>query len=510
MKLRFAVLCSLWLPLAAGAQTILVQPYVQPGNGFSLASNDVKVIRWLTDQKPGEFTVEFGPQNALTNVTRAARVALDFLPAKPSKAAPPKEPVPEVTKGKPAEPPAKKEPPIVIAEREQHYFKYTAPLTGLPFDTEIHYRVKLGDRVVREGAFPTRASAEKPIRFVMVGDIASGRPQQNLVAWQIAQVKPQFLVILGDIVYPSGRVSQYMHHFWSTYNQPTNAGPKGGAPLMASVPFYPALGNHDSESSKLPDVADSFGAYHFFSVPQNGPGLGPWNTPLGKDPAVSNAFRAAVGPSYPAVAFYSFDNGPAHFTILDSAVYVTNFTENKPLMSWLENDLKSTKAKWKFVCFHVPPFQATKTHYTEQRMRLLQPLFERTGVDIVWAGHVHNYQRSVPLRFNPNPPRRLTNGLVNGDFKLDTKFDGVTQTQPDGVIHIVSGGGGAGLYGGGQEKNAADFTKQYTAANWAPFTAKFFDKKHSFAVVDLTPARLELRALDTDGVEVDKMVITKP
>ena len=48
------------LACAATAQTVLVKPYVQPGNGATLDGTDVKVLTWLTDQKPGEFTVEFG------------------------------------------------------------------------------------------------------------------------------------------------------------------------------------------------------------------------------------------------------------------------------------------------------------------------------------------------------------------------------------------------------------------------------------------------------------------
>ena len=143
-------------------------------------------------------------------------------------------------------------------------------------------------------------------------------------------------------------------------------------------------------------------------------------------------------------------------------------------------------------------------------MRLLEPLFERTRVDIVWAGHVHNYQRSVPLRFVPNPPKRVSGDLVNGAFTLDKKFDGITNTTPRGVIHMVCGGGGAGLYSGGPEKNAEVFTKKYGTNNWVNFTAKFFDKKHSFAVVDLTAEGLELRALDIDGNEIDRATITKP
>ncbi len=62
-------LCAfcLLLPLLATplrAHTILVAPYVQPGNGSTLAGADVKTIAWLTDQTTGEFVVEYSESGA--------------------------------------------------------------------------------------------------------------------------------------------------------------------------------------------------------------------------------------------------------------------------------------------------------------------------------------------------------------------------------------------------------------------------------------------------------------
>ncbi len=128
---------------------------------------------------------------------------------------------------------------VATPEKEQHYFSYAAALEGLPFDSVVRYRVRIGDRLVREGSFKTRASAAKPIRFVAVGDLANGKPHQNGIAWQIAQQQPDFMIALGDIVYPHGRVNEYMHHFWTTYNDVAQPGPKTGAPLFASIPLYP-------------------------------------------------------------------------------------------------------------------------------------------------------------------------------------------------------------------------------------------------------------------------------
>lgn len=495
IKIIKTLFITLVLAGQLSAQTILVQPYVQPGDGSSLSGTDVKTVVWLTDQTPGDFSVEFNANNLPPQTAKPDRVSLDFAPAKSKSPAKPAE----------EEEVDEKESVAAHAERPQHYFKYTTTLTGLPFDSTIRYRVRLGGKLVREAAFATRATASKPIRFVMVGDLANGGSQQNAVAYQISRVQPQFMVVLGDIVYPTGRVSQYMHHFWNTYDQPQTTSAATGAPLMASVPFYAVLGNHDVDTHNLADTPDMLGAYHFFNAPLNGPGEGVWSTPLGKGPEAA-AFRTAVGTSYPALGAYSFDNGPAHFLILDNSGYV-NLSDPK-MREWIERDLHASRAPWKFVCCHAPGFHASREHYPEQKMRLLAPLFESCGVDIVFAGHVHNYQRSVPLRFTPASPKPLPGGYVNGEFKLDTVFDGITKTRADGVIHIVAGGGGGTLYKGDLQKNAAFFAAQQPG-NWSPFTAKFVTDRHSFSVVELSADHLMLRAIDVSGEEIDRFVLTK-
>ena len=492
------------------AQTILVAPYLQPGNGSSLAGTDEKVLAWVTDQVPGDFTVEYATGSAAMKQATAQRVQLDFgLP----KVKPPATPTP-----KPGATPLSdaatdldelkqqvvRDSAVRTPEKEQHYFTYHATLEGLPFDSAVKYRVRLGAKVVREGTFKTRASVGKPIRFVAVGDLANGKPPQNGIAWQIAQQQPDFMIALGDIVYPRGRVSEYMHHFWSTYNDVPEPGPKTGAPLLASIPLYPVVGNHDVESGKLPDYPDAFGAYYFFHVPRNGPGLGAWNLPLGKDKVVAAAFREKAGATYPALNVYSWDAGPAHFVALDSSGHVN--PADPKLRAWLEADLRASRQPWKIVCFHAPAFHTSREHYTEQKMRLWEPLLEQCGVDIVFAGHVHNYQRSKPLRFTPvggRDPR----GRINGELRVDENFDGVKNTTPDGIIHIVSGGGGASLYSVDFAKTVEALEKEH-GANYVPLTAKYVGQ-HSFSLIDLTATNFTLRQIAITGEEVDRFTITK-
>ena len=189
---------------------------------------------------------------------------------------------------------------------------------------------------------------------------------------------------------------------------------------------------------------------------------------------------------------------------MDSSGYVK--ADDAKLRAWLEADLRGSRQPWKFVCFHAPAFHTSREHYTEQKMRLWEPLLEQCGVDVVFAGHVHNYQRSKPLHFTPVGGRDAR-GRINGDLRVDEKFDGVKNTTPDGIIHIVSGGGGASLYSVDFAKTVEALKKEH-GANYVPLTAKYAGQ-HSFSLVDLTATMFTLRQIAIGGEEIDRFTISK-
>ena len=508
---RSLLIAILTLP-ALHAQTVLVKPYVQTGHPPSGNVSDSRILTWITDATDATFHVEY----SFSGITRSSvptATRLDFAkysPAPPqtdpatTKAAQPTAPQPATTIDQIKQAVVDAFP--ALAEREQHYIRYRATLSDLPLNTEVHWKVSTTTgTTVREGVTKTRTAPGTRTRLVAVGDMASNKPEAFGVAYRIAETHPDFLIALGDIVYPGGRAIQYMNHFFPVYNDVERSSPRTGAPLMASVPFYPVIGNHDADSQRLPSYADAFSCFHWFSVPKNGPGEGPWNTPLGKDPTVAAAFRKMAGPEYPAMCNYSFDYGDGHFLVIDANGYAAKDMES--LLPWIEKDLSTSTQRWKFVSFHHPAFHTSKEHYTEQRMRLLQPLFQRTGVDIVLAGHVHNYQRSLPLRFTPGPEGRDKRGRVNGTLALDREFDGVSKTVPNGVIHLVSGGGGAKLYSLDLEKTVEQLAKDHPD-NYQPLTAKYVPE-HSFTLIDMTSDALSIEQINIEGKVVDAFRITK-
>ena len=175
------------------------------------------------------------------------------------------------------------------------------------------------------------------------------------------------------------------------------------------------------------------------------------------------------------------------------------------LRDWVAKDLtQAQSAKWKFVCFHQPGFSFDVSHYKEQRMRLLCDIFEKGGVDIVFAGHAHNYQRSFPLHFKVRGDKGgapiNSDGTVDGDFLLDKQFDGRQHCVPNGIIYLVSGAGGAKLY------PSAD-TKDHTLKR--VFTDIFNSDTHSFTIFDISATQLSFVQQSEDGAVIDSFRVSK-
>ena len=381
---------------------------------------------------------------------------------------------------------------------------YSATVKAQEPGGPIIYRVMHRGQPVFESQTRARRGQDQGYRFVATGDIAAGTPGQRKIAYQIHEAKPDFVFVAGDIVYSRGRISEYREKFWPVYNAET-ASPETGAPLLRSTLFIAAPGNHDIGYRNLEQNPDALGYFLFWRQPLNGPLSQPGapNTPALQGEPASHANFLASAHGYPRMANFSFDYGNAHWTVLDGNPYV-DWTDPS-LRAWVKADLSfADRATWRFVAFHHPGFNSSKAHFDYQNMRVLSEVFEQAKVDVVFAGHVHNYQRTYPLRFAPKPQLdgKLVSarGHVEGEFKLDKEFDGDKRTKPDGVIYLVTGAGGAGLYNPEQQDDPA---------SWQPFTHKFVSKVHSLTIADVRGRRLQLRQLSADGEELDRLTVTK-
>ena len=375
------------------------------------------------------------------------------------------------------------------------------------------YRVRNGADVVfeAEGLSPKSAAQTKQ-RFVVFGDGGADTPEERQIAYQTFLQKPDFVMITGDIVYGKGLLTEYLDKFWPIYNS-DKAAADLGAPLMRSTLFLGAPGNHDIASRNLDKDPDGLAYFYYWFQPLNGPNGsegGPLVAPVVGSEPNRKAFFTAAGDSFPRMANFSYDYGNSHWTVLDANATV-DWT-NRELQAWVANDLEKAKnATWRFVSFHQPGFNSSRKHFDEQYMRILAPVFEAGKVDIVFNGHVHNYQRSYPLRFVPSDangasPRFGADGkpgkgrLVDGHLTLDKTFDGQTDTSPEGVIYLVTGAGGQHLYNPEQQDDPA---------SWQAFTLNHISKIHSLTVADIDGSTLNIRQLSPTGEEVDRFTIKK-
>ena len=309
---------------------------------------------------------------------------------------------------------------ITVLGIDPHWLFRTV-LKGLVPGKEFEYRVRKGGEILFAATARAPKGVGQPYRFVSFGDCGAGTAQQKAVAYQTYLARPDFLMITGDIVYSRGRISEYRDKFWPTYNA-DHASPFVGAPLLRSTLFVAAPGNHDIATRDLGKYPDGLAYFLYWDQPRNGPlGMheGPLVPVLIGPVANQEAFLTAAGEAYPRMANFSFDYGNAHWTVLDSNPYV-DWT-NPELQAWVRARPAAAQDRtWRFVAFHHPGFNSSKAHFNDQQMRLLAEVFEAGRVDVVFSGHVHNYQRTYPLRFTPE---RDENGkLVRDQNKVPGRW----------------------------------------------------------------------------------------
>ncbi len=150
--------------------------------------------------------------------------------------------------------------------------------------------------------------------------------------------------------------------------------------------------------------------------------------------------------------WYSFDYGHAHFTCLQIDGF-SSYRQGSEQYFWLEEDLASTEQPWKFVFFHMPLYSSGPHGGDLQVRAALHPLFVRHGVDIVFNAHDHDYERSLV----------------------------------DGVTYVVTGGGGAELYGKRSENDES----------------VYYESTLHFVSISIAGDTLTGRGIVPDGTEVD-------
>lgn len=307
-----------------------------------------------------------------------------------------------------------------------------ARLTGLQPATRYTYEIQHGGATIADGSFSTAKTHDQPFSFIVFGDSGRATVEQYTLANVMAGRKPDFLLHTGDVVYGAGERVDYPDRFFSAYEH-----------MLSEICFWPSMGNHDR--SKETDGSDYLGV---FELPENGP------------------------PGLPPEHNYWFDYGNARVAVVDSNMTAEELSGR--VAPWLSGIMADASIRWRFVALHHPPYTCGHHNPDEKIQETLVPIFESSGVDIVFAGHNHWYERTAPLRGGSVVP----NGA--------------------GVVYIISGAGGASLY-------TAPPPDQRPA-----YTLVVNDQTHSFTHVRISGDNLTLRQIGLAGDVLDEWGASKP
>ncbi len=250
---------------------------------------------------------------------------------------------------------------------------------------------------------------QNSVRFAVIGDMGTGKKPQYEVANQMAEYRKlfpfDFVITLGDNIYGSQSEAALKAKFEDPYQ----------ALLTAGVAFFASLGNHDNVNQR-------------FYKPFNMGGK----------------------------RYYMLKKGKVEFFVLDS-----NYMDREQT-KWLEAQLSASSSPWKISYFHHPLYSHARFHGADTDLRtVLEPLFQKYDVRVVFSGHEHVYERLVPQH---------------------------------GITYFVLGSSG-----------------ELRPRNLAPSadTAKGFDTDQAFAMVEIAGDELYFQAVSRTGATVDSGVIQR-
>jgi len=296
--------------------------------------------------------------------------------------------------------------PIMVGAVPEYQWK--AQLTGLAKDAAYCYRVVGGGvALLGPGLAPIFRSqvprgSTKPFSFAVLGDWGLVGPSgvnldQQHVIEQIAASGARFAVTTGDTAYPDGSQLNYGDLQQTGSSTSSIFGPSFWTLAGASIPLFNAQGNHGLTVDALTNwpqdkaVASSAGRYQMDTY------------------CCTNDTSSA---SYPS-EWYAFNAGPARIYVLEAAWDNSNvgsssiygndhdahWTVDSAEYQWLQQDLAAHPTSVSFAIFHFPLYSSNATETGDPWLSgpsNLEGWLADHGVDIVFNGHAHIYERNAP------------------------------------------------------------------------------------------------------------------
>ena len=212
------------------------------------------------------------------------------------------------------------------------------------------------------------------VRFLVLGDAGTGDREQFEVANQMARYAQRFpftfAIMLGDNLYGNERPQDFDKKFMRPYK----------ALLDGGVEFNAALGNHDDPNQRY------FKPFHLDGQ-----------------------------------RYRTFKKGNVRFFVIDS-----NYLDPEQL-KWLEKELSQSGSDWKIPYFHHPLYTTARRGPEVEVRAVLEPLFVKYGVDVVFVGHEHIYERLQPQKgiyyFTVGGAAKLRKGDTHPSPLIAARFD---------------------------------------------------------------------------------------
>jgi hypothetical protein len=396
-----------------------------------------------------------------------------------------------------------------------------ARLTGLLPDTQYYYSI--GAAATTDPAHSFRTSplqgelpADGNTRIWIVGDsgVASEDEEEALDAEHVRDAylgwaeangneATDLFLMLGDNAYREGTDVQHQIAMFDMYSS-----------VLATTPVWPTIGNHEMGTFGISSNSDP-NSYTTLLDPE---------TEGGPDPAPDspmpylNIFTLPTAGEIGGIAsgteqYYSFDHANIHVVSLDSQLSARDDTQRAAMRQWLMDDLMATTADWTIVIFHHPPY--TKgSHDSDQELGGIDqpifamreeftPIFDDYGVDLVYGGHSHIYERSYYINghtglsdsFDPAINAELNDEGVPANGSGNERYTQIARNgSDDKVVYTVAGNGG----------------KATTLSATYPHPAHFYGLLEvGSVVVDVGRNQLDASFIDANGQVMDSFTITR-
>ncbi|CAN4107495.1 unnamed protein product [Withania somnifera] len=272
-------------------------------------------------------------------------------------------------------------------------------IKNLKYNTKYYYTVGIG-HTTRTFWFvtPPPVGPDVPYTFGLIGDLGQTYDSNmTLTHYEMNPTKGQTVLFVGDLSY-ADKYPNHDNNRWDTWGRFVERS-------NAYQPWIWTAGNHDVDFAPDIDEPEPFKPYtHRYPVPYKVSGS---SSPL----------------------WYSIKRASAYIIVLSTYSATSKYT---PQYKWLEAELKKVNREetpWLIVLMHCPWYNSYEYHYMEgETMRVIyEPWFVNAKVDMVFAGHVHAYERS----------KRVSNidyKLINGEC--------TPANNPSAPVYITVGDGG--------------------------------------------------------------------